>query len=185
MRRRSRSIQMRDTGGPRVNEQIRAPRVQMVDPDGKRLGEFLSRDAIQYAKDHGMDLIEVGPSESPPICRLGDWGRLKYQRDKAKSQQRKKQRSGVLKEVKVRPKTDEHDLEVKVRNASRFLERGDRVKVTVWFRGREHAHHDIGAEQCMRIFEGVGDLATIESSPHMEGRRMHMVLAPARTERAA
>jgi translation initiation factor IF-3 len=176
---------MRDTGGPRVNEEIHARRVQLVDTEGKRLGEFMTPDAIQYAKDHGMDLIEVGASESPPICRVGDWGRIKYQREKAQAVQRKKQRSGALKEVKVRPKTDDHDIEVKVRNAARFLDRGDRVKITVWFRGREHAHHDIGAEQCMRIFEGVGDLATIESQPHMEGRRMHMILAPTSKERVA
>jgi len=184
VRRRRRHLPMRDTGGPRVNDAIRVRRVQLVDTEGKRLGEFLTEDAIQYARDHGMDLIEVAPNEKPPICRVGDWGKIKYQRDKAKSKQRKNNRSGALKEVKVRPKTDDHDMEVKVRNAARFLDRGDRVKITVWFRGREHAHHDIGAEQCMRIFDGVRDRATIESKPHMEGRRMYMILAPVRESAA-
>jgi translation initiation factor IF-3 len=150
----------------------------MVDEDGKRLGEFLTADAVQFARDRGMDLIEVAPSERPPICKVGDWGKIKYARRKAAAASRKKQAQPSMKEVKVRPKTDDHDIEVKIRNAQRFLDRGDRVKITVWFRGREHAHHDIGAAQCHRIYEGVEEIARIERPPHMDGRRMHMILAP-------
>lgn len=164
--------------GPRVNEAIRVPRVVVVDGEGKRLGEFLTRDAVQFARDQGVDLIEVAPGEKPPICKLGDWGRIKYQRSKAAAKSRARSSQPSMKEVKVRPKTDDHDIAVKTRNAQRFLDRGDRVKITVWFRGREHAHHDIGAAQCHRIYEGVSDIARIERPPHMEGRRMHMILAP-------
>lgn len=169
---------MRDESGPRVNDRIRVPRVLLVDEEGKRLGEFLTRDAVQYAQDRGLDLVEVAPNESPPICKVTDWGKMKYARKKAANRGKKNATQPQMKEVKVRPKTDDHDLEVKTRSAERFLQRGDRVKITVWFRGREHAHHDIGAEQCHRIYEGVRDLARIERQPHMDGRRMHMILAP-------
>ena len=178
MRRRRHERPMRDTSGPRVNEDIRVPRVLLIDAEGKRLGEFLTPDALQYAKDQHLDLIEVAADNRPPICKVADWGRQKYQRSKAASKARRNQTTNALKEVKVRPKTDDHDLEVKTRSAKRFLDRGDRVKITVWFRGREHAHHDIGAAQCHRIFDGVRDIARIEREPHMDGRRMHMILAP-------
>lgn len=178
MRRRRYRRPMRDESGPRVNSRIRVPRVTLVDEEGKRLGEFLTKDAIQFAKDRGMDLVEVAPNERPPICKVADWGKMKYERKKAAAQSKKKQSQPSMKEVKVRPKTDDHDIEVKTRSAERFLQRGDRVKITVWFRGREHAHHDLGAAQCHRIYEGVQDIARIERQPHMEGRRMHMILAP-------
>ncbi len=180
MRRRRTQRPMRDESGPRVNDRIRVPRVQVVDEEGKRLGEFLTADAVQLANDRGLDLVEVAPNERPPICKLTDWGKMKYARKKAAAVSKKNRSQPAMKEVKIRPKTDDHDIAVKTRNAQRFLERGDRVKVTVWFRGREHAHHDIGAAQCHRIYEGVKDIATIERPPHMEGRRMHMILAPSR-----
>lgn len=178
MRRRRYRRPMRDESGPRVNDRIRVPRVTLVDEEGKRLGEFLTKDAIQFARDRGLDLIEVAANERPPICKVADWGKMKYARKKAAAQSKKKQAQPSMKEVKVRPKTDDHDIEVKTRNAERFLLRGDRVKITVWFRGREHAHHELGAAQCHRIFEGVSDIARIERHPHMEGRRMHMIIAP-------
>lgn len=178
MRRRRVRRPMRDESGPRVNDRIRVPRVVVVDEEGKRLGEFLTPDAIQFATDKGLDLVEVAPNEHPPICKIADWGKMKYTKKKATARGKKNAVQPQMKEVKVRPKTDDHDLEVKTRNAERFLQRGDRVKITVWFRGREHAHHDIGAEQCLRIYEGVQDLARIERHPHMEGRRMYMILAP-------
>jgi len=177
-RRRRRFRPQQEEDGPRVNDAIRARRVVVVDQEGKRLGEFMTPDALTFAKDQGMDLIEVGPRERPPICKLGDWGKMKYERSKAKQRSKKRSASPSMKEVKVRPKTDDHDIMVKTRSARKFLDRGDRVKITVWFRGREHAHHDIGAEQCHRIYEGVRELAKIERPPHMEGRRMHMILAP-------
>ncbi len=162
----------------RVNRRIRVPRVLVIDEDGKKLGEFLTRDAIQLAADRGLDLIEVAPQARPPVCKIGDYGQLKYERKKKAAAARRNQVQVQLKEVKVRPKTDDHDMAVKVRHARRFLEDGNKVKVTVRFRGRELAHRNIGAEQCMRIAEACKDLGTIESPPRMDGRQMFMVLAP-------
>lgn len=171
---------MRDTSGPRVNDAIGVPRVVVVDDEGHRLGEFLTRDALQLASDRKLDLVEVAPNASPPICKITDWGKMKYARKKAAAASRRNHAQPTMKEVKVRPKTDEHDIAVKTRHAERFLERGDRVKITVWFRGREHAHHEIGAQQCRRIFEGVSGIAKVERQPQMDGSRMHMILSPVR-----
>ncbi|MCA9571976.1 MAG: translation initiation factor IF-3, partial [Myxococcales bacterium] len=118
---------LRDESGPKVNERIRAPRVMVVDEEGHRLGEFLTRDALQLARDRGFDLVEVAPDGRPPICRLADWGKMKYTRKKSAAKSRRNATSSSMKEVKVRPKTDDHDIEVKTRNAERFLSRGDRV----------------------------------------------------------
>lgn len=162
----------------RVNSRIRVPRVLVIDEEGKKLGEFMTRDAVQLAQDRGLDLIEVAPQARPPVCKIGDYGQLKYERKKKAAQARKNQIQVQLKEVKVRPKTDDHDMGVKVRHARRFLEEGNKVKVTVRFRGRELAHRNIGAEQCLRIAEACEDLGSIESQPRMDGRQMFMVLAP-------
>jgi translation initiation factor IF-3 len=164
--------------GPRVNERIRAARVVLVDEEGSRLGEFLTPDAIQFARDHGRDLVEVAPDHEPPICKVTHWGKLKYERSKKAAAARKSQRRGRMKELKVRPKTDDHDLDVKARRARQFLSSGDKVRVRVWFRGREHAHHDIGADQCRRIARAVSEVGQVERAPAMEGRHMTMVLAP-------
>jgi translation initiation factor IF-3 len=161
-----------------VNEGIRAPRVILVDQDGSRLGEFLTRDAIQFARDRGLDLIEVASSQDPPTCRMAEWGKLRYDRAKRAAAARRNQRGGRLKELKVRPKTDDHDIDVKARRARQFLEAGDKVRIRVWFRGREHAHHQIGADQCHRIAEACGDVGQIEHPPRMEGRQMTMILSP-------
>lgn len=179
MRRRRHVREQPRHEGPRINDQIRAPRVVVIDADGQRLGEFLSRDAVEFARDRGLDLVEVSPEARPPICKLADYGRLKYERQKKQRAARARSSQSQMKELKVRPKTGDHDLEVKIRRAREFLERGDRVKVAVWFRGREHAHRDIGTDQCLRIAEAVGDIARIDTRPHMQGRRMYMVLAPA------
>lgn len=162
----------------RVNKRIRVPRVLVIDEEGAKLGEFLTQDAVQLAEDRGLDLIEVSPNSRPPVCRIGDYGELKYQRKKKAAAARKNQIQVQLKEVKVRPKTDDHDMGVKVRHARRFLEDGNKVKVTVRFRGRELAHRNIGAQQCMRIAEACLDLGNVESPPRMDGRQMFMVLAP-------
>lgn len=150
----------------------------VIDDEGNRLGEFQPQDALVLAQERGLDLVEVAPDANPPVCKFADYGKMKYDRKKQKSQARRAQHTRQLKELKVRPKTDEHDLDVKIRKAKDFLDRGDLVKVVVFFRGREHAHRDIGAEQCMRIAEAVSDLGKIESPPRMEGRRMQMILAP-------
>lgn len=154
------------------------PRVLVIDETGNKLGEFLTEDAVKLAQDRGLDLIEVAPNGRPPVCRIGDYGQLKYERKKRAAAARRNQVQVQIKEVKVRPKTDEHDMAVKVRHARRFLDGGNKVKVTVRFRGRELAHRDIGAQQCLRIAELCEDLGTIESQPRMDGRQMFMIMAP-------
>jgi len=170
----------RDKGEPRTNEQIRAQRILLVDEEGNKLGQFQPRDALALAKERGLDLVEVAPNARPPVCRIADYGRMRYERSKARAAARKKQNNSQLKELKVRPKTDDHDMNVKIRRTRSFLEDGNKVKITVWFRGREHAHHDIGADQCLRIADAVSDVGKIEMRPRMEGRNMFMILAPDR-----
>lgn len=162
----------------RVNYRIRVPRVLVIDEEGKKLGEFLTEDAVRLAEERGLDLIEVAPNGRPPVCRIQDYGKLKYEKKKKDAVARKHQVQVQIKEVKLRPKTDEHDIGVKVRHARRFLEEGNKVKVTIRFRGRELAHRDIGAQQCMRMAKECEDLSTIEAHPRMDGRQMFMILAP-------
>jgi translation initiation factor IF-3 len=164
----------------RVNRRIRVPRVLVIDERGQKLGEFLTPDAIRLAEERGLDLVEVAPNARPPVCRIADHGRMKYEKKKKEAVARKNQVTQQLKEVKLRPKTDDHDMNVKVNHAIRFLEQGNKVKITVRFRGREMAHRDIGADQCMRVAQAVGDLGIVESHPRMEGRQMFMILAPTR-----
>ncbi len=132
------------------------------------------------ARERGYDLVEVAPNARPPVCRLVDYGRLKYERKKKEAAARKKQVTISVKEIKLRPKTDQHDFDVKVRHARRFLGEGNKVKVTIRFRGRELAHRDIGVLQCNRVFEAVQDLGVVEQHARMEGRQMHMIIAPQR-----
>jgi translation initiation factor IF-3 len=167
-----------ELNGPRVNNRIRVTRVLVIDEAGTRLGEFLTEDAIILAKDRGLDLIEVAPNARPPVCRLGDFGKMKYEKKKKDALAKKNQSVVTLKEVKLRPKTDKHDFEFKVKHARRFLEAGDKVKITVRFRGREMAHRDIGNKRCMELYAVVEDLAVVEQRPSMEGRQMFMILGP-------
>ncbi len=167
-----------DKNEPRVNRRIRVPRVLVIDEEGKKLGEFLTEDAIALAEERGLDLIEVAPDARPPVCRISDYGQMKYERKKKAGQARKNQVQVQLKEVKLRPKTDDHDMDVKVRHVKRFLEEGNKVKITVRFRGRELAHRDIGAQQCLRVAEECKELVIVESPPRMDGRQMFMILAP-------
>jgi len=155
--------------------------VLVIDERGGRLGEFLTDDAIQLARDRGLDLIEVAPNARPPVCRLGDYGRMKYEKKKKEAIARKNQQTIGVKEVKLRPKTDVHDFQVKLRNARRFLTGGDKVKVTVRFRGREMAHRDIGERRCYAVAEACKDLGVIEQRPSMEGRQMFIIIAPKKT----
>lgn len=178
--RRRRGVAPEPTG-PRVNDRIRAPRVLVIDDEGRKLGQFMTEDAIELAKDRGVDLIEVAPNARPPVCRLGDYGKIKYEKKKKDAAARKKQSTVSVKEVKLRPKTDTHDYEVKLKHARRFLEAGDKVKVTVRFRGREMAHRNIGDERCRELAKDCEDLAVIETQPNMEGRQMFMILAPKKT----
>ena len=162
----------------RINDRIRVPRVLLIDETGNKLGVFMTRDALEMATDKGLDLVEVAPNARPPVCRIIDYGKMKYEKKKRDTEAKKKRKTTELKELKVRPKTDEHDLAFKVRHARKFLLEGNKVKLTVRFRGREHAHHEIGAQQCMRIFNQVEEIALIEVRPRMEGRQMMMIIAP-------
>jgi len=158
--------------------------VLVIDDEGNKLGEFLTEDAVKLAEERGLDLIEVAPNGRPPVCRIQDYGKLKYERKKRAAQARKNQVQVQVKEVKLRPKTDGHDIAVKVRHARRFLEEGNKVKVTIRFRGRELAHRDIGAQQCQRVAAECKDLSAIESPPRMDGRQMFMIIAPNAKARA-
>jgi translation initiation factor IF-3 len=168
--------------GLRTNHRIRARRVLVIGDRGERVGEFLTPDAVKLAQERGMDLIEVAPNANPPVCKLGDYGRLMYEKKKKDSKARKKQSIVNVKEVKLRPKTDIHDYEVKLKHGRKFLESGDKLKVTIRFRGREMAHQNIGRDLCLRLFEQMRDLSTIESQPRMDGRQMCMILAPLKSK---
>lgn len=163
---------------PRINEAVRVPRVLLIDEEGTRLGEFMTEDALRLAQERGLDLVEVAPDGRPPVCRIVDYGRLKYEKQKRDAVARKNQVQVQLKEVKVRPKTDDHDMAFKVAHARRFLDEGNKVKVTVRFRGREMAHRNIGEDQCMAVAEACKDLGVVEFRPRMEGRQMFMIIAP-------
>jgi translation initiation factor IF-3 len=163
---------------PRVNERIRVPRVLVVDEEGQKLGEFLTEDALALARERGLDLVEVAPMARPPVCRITDFGKLKYEKKKRDAVARKNQAIVEVKEIKLRPKTDDHDFDVKERAVRRFLEEGDKVKVTVRFRGREIAHRDIGEDQCRKLADKLVDAAVVEQAPRMDGRQMVMLLAP-------
>ncbi len=163
---------------PRVNERIRVPRVLVIDDSGEKLGEFLTEDALALARERGLDLVEVAPMARPPVCRITDFGKLKYEKKKRDAQARKNQAIVEIKEIKLRPKTDDHDFAVKERAARGFLEEGDKVKVTVRFRGREIAHKDIGEDQCKKFADMLHDVSTVEQMPRMDGRQLSMLLAP-------
>jgi translation initiation factor IF-3 len=150
----------------------------VIDETGNKLGEFLTDDAITLARERGLDLIEVAPNGRPPVCKLGDYGKMKYEKSKKDALARKTQVTITVKEIKLRPKTDQHDFNVKLKHARRFLDSGDKVKVTVRFRGREMAHREIGEQRCMEIAVACEDLATVEARPRMDGRQMFLILAP-------
>lgn len=178
MRRRSRSPEPPSSNEPRSNQQIRVPRVLLIDEEGTKLGEFLTRDALSRAQDAGMDLVEVSPNASPPVCKIMDFGKYKFHLAKREKEKRQNQKMTTIKEVRLRPKTDEHDIMVVVKKARKFLSAGHKVKVVIRFRGREHAHRDLGAAQCDRLLEEIKDIGAAEGPPKMEGRIMQMLVAP-------
>jgi len=137
----------------------------------------MSNDALALAQERGLDLVEVNPNARPPVCRIIDYGKFKYEKKKRNAEARRKQVQVQIKEVKVRPKTDTHDLDVKLRNAEKFLKQGHKVKVTVRFRGREMAHKDIGMDICMDFADALQEMSAVEQRPKMEGRQMSMILA--------
>nr|WP_242823366.1 translation initiation factor IF-3 [Thermaerobacter subterraneus] len=162
----------------RVNEQIRVREVRVISPEGEQLGIFPTHEALRMAYERNMDLVEVAPQARPPVCRIMDYGKFKYEQAKRDREARKRQKIVDIKEVKMRPRIDQHDFEVKLRNARRFLEDGDKVKATIMFRGREIVHADLGRQVLERLARAVEDIATIERRPVVEGRNMTMVLAP-------
>ncbi len=162
----------------RVNERIRAPKVRVVNSDGKQLGIMSREEALRLAQDQGLDLVEVAPQADPPVCRIMDYGQFLYQQAKKAKEARKKQTVVEVKEIKVRPKTDVHDLETKIRHIKRFLKDKNKVKVRVFFRGREITKPELGMEVLKKILAAVETEAQVEMKPRMEGRQMIMVLAP-------
>ena len=164
--------------GPRVNEDIRVPQVRLIDQDGEMLGVMTAREAIQRAYSVGLDLLEISPNAEPPVCKILDFGKFKYEQQKKKNEAKKRQKVIEIKEIKVRPNIDENDYQVKLRAMKSFIEEGDKVKVTLRFRGREMAHQDLGVKVLERI-RGDMDFATkVEQMPKMENRQMVMVLTP-------
>ncbi|MGM0691718.1 MAG: translation initiation factor IF-3 [Pseudomonadota bacterium] len=167
---------------PRINDQINVREVRLVDENGEQVGVVDTDDARTRAQEAGMDLVEVSPTAKPPVCKIMDFGKFKYQQSKKAAEARKKQKQIEIKEVKFRPGTEDHDYQVKLRNATRFLEAGDKVKITLRFRGREMAHRDLGAELLSRIETDLSALAAVEQKPRMEGRQATMVMAPRPTK---
>jgi len=161
-----------------INRAIRAREVRVVDDEGEQLGILSLEEALNAAAERGLDLVEVSPSAVPPVCRIMDYGKYKYQASKRAAEAKKKTAKVELKEVKMRPKTEEHDFQFKLKNAKRFLEAGNKVKVTIMFRGREVTHPEFGQKLLNRVAEELKELATVEAMPRMAGRFMSMVLAP-------
>lgn len=170
--------QSRKDSGPRVNQAIREDEVRLVDENGEQVGVVKTSEALERAEAAGLDLVEVSPNAKPPVCKILDYGKYKYEQQKKANEARKKQKTIEVKEVKIRPGIEKHDYEVKMRNARRFLEGGDKVKVTMRFRGREMAHQDIGMDLLKKMREELGDVCETELHPKLEGRQMIMILAP-------
>jgi len=162
----------------RINEEIRVREVRLVGETGEQFGIYSIKDALREGMEKGLDLVEVAPNAKPPVCRLMDYGKYRYEQSKRERESRKKQKIITVKEVKIRPKIDDHDLEFKTKNAERFLKEGDKVKVTVMFRGREITRPALGKALCERMAELLKDTANVEKEAKLEGRNMIMILAP-------
>ena len=161
-----------------MNQDIRAPRVLLIDQNGEKQGVMPTSAAIEAAEEAGLDLVEIVPTADPPVCKILDYGKYKYQAQKKAAEARKKQRTVEIKEIKMRPNIDIHDYDVKMRSIVRFFEEGDKVKVTMRFRGREMAHPELGMKLLMKVKEDFEPVAKVEYEPRMEGRQMIMILAP-------
>jgi translation initiation factor IF-3 len=164
----------------RINERIEVPEVRLIDDEGQMVGVVSTADALRRAEDLGLDLVEVSPTADPPVCKILDYGKFKYEAQKKANAARKKQRVIEVKEIKMRPNIDDNDYHIKMRKIHEFLEGGDKVKVTLRFRGRELAHQDLAMTLLERLRDEVGELAKVEQFPRMEGRQMVMVMAPTR-----
>ena len=164
--------------GPRVNDEINVTRVRLVDERGEMVGVIGRNEALEMAADAGLDLVEVAPNADPPVCKILDFGKFKYEEQKKKNEARKKQKIIEVKEIKLRPSIDIHDYAVKMRSMNKFIEEGDKVKVTMRFRGRELAHQELGMNVLMRVKDDLDAIAKVEQTPRMEGRQMTMVVSP-------
>lgn len=164
--------------GPRSNREIRVPQVQLIDADGQNHGPTPTQEALALAEEAGLDLVEIVPTANPPVCKILDLGKLKYESQKKASEARKRQRTIEVKEIKMRPNIDEHDYETKMKSVFRFFDEGDKVKVTLRFRGREMAHQELGMRLLNRVREETAEVSKVEAEPKLEGRQMMMVLAP-------
>lgn len=162
----------------RKNEEIRVPRVRVIGDDGEMLGVLSRDEALRMAEDAGLDLVEIQPNADPPVCRVMDFGKFRFELQKKASAAKKKQKQVEIKEVKFRPVTDEGDYQIKLRNMRRFLEEGDKIKITIRFKGREMAHTELGIQMINRLEEDLRDEVVIESRPRLEGRQMVMMVAP-------
>ncbi len=164
--------------GPRINGDIAVMQVRLVDERGNMVGVVGRNEALAMASDAGLDLVEVAPNADPPVCKILDFGKYKYEEQKKKNEARKKQKIIEVKEIKLRPSIDDHDYDVKVRSMIKFIEEGDKVKVTMRFRGRELAHQELGMDVLVRVRDDLDEIAKVEQMPRMEGRQMTMVMAP-------
>ena len=164
--------------GPKANERIKALDVQVIGSEGNNLGVMQLKQAIQMAKDEGLDLIEISPNANPPVCKIMDMGKYKYDLQKKANQAKKKQKIVSLKEIKLRPGTEIHDYTFKIKNAKKFISKGDKVKFTVKFKGREMQHVELGKDLMKRIIEDTKDIGKVETHPKFEGRQMIMIIQP-------
>jgi len=166
----------------RTNRQIRAPEVRVIDAEGEQAGIMSSAKALEMADESGLDLVEISPNADPPVCRIMDYGKFRYEASKKKSEAKKKQVRTSVKEVKFRPGTDIGDYNVKLGKLTKFLEEGNKAKITLRFRGREMAHRELGLEMLKRVEADLDEIAAVEQMPKMEGRQMVMVLAPKKAQ---
>lgn len=163
---------------PRINEEIRSPEVRLIDAEGQQLGIVSAREARRISEEAGLDLVEISPDAKPPVCRIMNFGKFTYQQSKRKAAAKKKQKQVHIKEVKLRPATEEADYQVKLRNIIRFLADGDKAKITLRFRGREMTHPELGMQLMERVIADLAEIGIVEQRPKMEGRQMVMVIGP-------
>eukprot|EP01037_Dinobryon_pediforme_P007862 gene7862-7929_t len=164
--------------GPRFNQMINVPKVRVIDENGENLGVMYTREAIDQAAEVGLDLVEVSPNADPPVCKFLDVGKFRYEAQKKANLARKSQKTQEIKEIKMRPNIDDHDYDTKMKNVHRFIEDGDKVKITLRFRGRELSHQQLGMNLLRKVQDDVAEIAKVEAFPRMEGRQMLMVLSP-------
>ncbi|WP_372796004.1 translation initiation factor IF-3 [Pontiella sp.] len=166
-----------------MNHRIRVPEIRVVDPNGEPVGIMKTGDALNRAKQYGVDLVEITPNAKPPVCKIMDYGKYKYDQEKKKKEQKKHQVQTKLKEVKFRVNVGDHDYETKMRNLRKFIEHGDRVKISLMFRGRENAHRELGLQVMQRVIQDTVDITTVDQAPRMQGRFINAVLVPKKKQK--